>query len=298
MLTVPRFALYGTASTPAWLDFVHIERIPERSSLYGFEIDPHVHDALIQVLYVVAGAAGGEVMMDHRRWRIDPPCLLIVPAGVVHGFRFARDVDGPVITAAQRPLESLMAAIAPELLAHIRTPQLVPVDRDGRFVDNLMPLFESIEREARHATQGQVAGGMALLAALFAQVARISQGSAQPAEQRSRKARQIEQFRRLVDERFRTERSVDHYAAALGVTPGHLGRLCRSVLGVSPLGAIHARLLHEAQRELVYSSVAIKRLAAELGFEDESYFGRFFKRLTGQRPNEFREMARRQLANE
>lgn len=233
--------------------------------------------------------------MDDRRWQLAPPCLVIVPAGVVHGFRFATDVDGPVITAAQRPVESLLAGLAPELLGHVRSPQVLPIQPGGRYAGNLLPLFEAIERESGHAMAGQVAAGMALLAALIVQIARISQDVSTLPEQRSRQAGRIEQFRRLVGQSFRAQRSVACYAEALGVTPGHLGRLCRDVLGMSPLDVINARLLHEAQRELVYSSVSIKQLAAELGFEDEAYFGRFFKKHTGQRPTEFRERARLHL---
>lgn len=298
MTTVPRFALYGTQQTPAWADLVHLEHIPERSSRYNWEIDPHVHEGLLQVLYVRSASAGGEALMDERVWAIAAPCLIIIPAGVVHGFHFRNDTDGPVITAAQRPLESLVAAIAPELLPHIRRPQVLPVDAEGRFAGGLLPLFESVERELAYAATGQVAGGMCLLAALFVQIARISASAAaaNTSDPRSRKAGQIEQFRMLVDQRFRTERSIEHYAAALGITAGHLGRLCREVLGMSPLDAINARIVHEAQRELVYSSLGVKQVAKELGFDDEAYFGRFFKKQTGQRPTEFREMARAHLA--
>ena len=65
---------------------------------------------------------------------------------------------------------------------------------------------------------------------------------------------------------------------------------------MSTQDAVNARVVHEAQRELVYSSLSVKQVAAELGFEDEAYFGRFFKKQTGWRPTEFRQMARRQLA--
>ena len=44
---------------------------------------------------------------------------------------------------------------------------------------------------------------------------------------------------------------------------------------MSTLDVINARVVHEAQRELVYSSLSIKQVAAELGFDDEAYFGRF-----------------------
>ena len=66
--TVRQFALYGTQdASPAWADLVHLERVPERSSLFGWEIDLHFHEGLIQVLYLTAGGAGGSAETDDRR---------------------------------------------------------------------------------------------------------------------------------------------------------------------------------------------------------------------------------------
>jgi AraC family transcriptional activator of pobA len=144
--------------------------------------------------------------------------------------------------------------------------------------------------------------GLSLMVALLVQVARVAAAPAAEGGEgkalRSRKARQVERFRALVDEGFRSHRSLDSYAGALGVTAGQLGRLCREVLGMSALEVIHARVLHEAQRELAYSQLGIKQVAALLGFEDEAYFGRFFRKQAGMRPTEFRAMARRRLAGE
>jgi AraC family transcriptional activator of pobA len=296
MRSVPNFALYGTDAQPAWAELVHFERIPERSSRFNWEIEPHVHDALIQVLYPVRG--GGETFIDGRRWTLRPPCLIVAPAGSVHGFHFRPDIDGPVITAAQKPLETLVAAAAPELLTHVRTPAVLDVDPQGRHAEALPPLFDAIDRESSTHAPGQMAAGMALLLALFVQIARIG-AAAQDAGRgvRSRKAAKIEHFRALLDARFRDHLPVAAYADALGITAGQLGRLCREVLGMSTLDAIHARVVHEAQRVLVYSSLSVKQVAAELGFDDEAYFGRFFRKHTGYRPTEFRAQAREQLAS-
>ena len=57
------------------------------------------------------------------------------------------------------------------------------------------------------------------------------------------------------------------------------------------LAVLQARLVHEAQRDLVYTNTSIKRLASNLGFEDEGYFGRFFRKHTGLTPREFRARA-------
>jgi AraC family transcriptional activator of pobA len=295
--TVRQFALYGTQdAAPAWADLVHLERVPERSSLFGWEIDLHFHEGLIQVLYLTAGGEGGSALMDGKRWPLHPPCLVVVPARTVHGFSFHPGTDGPVITAAQKPLESLAALAAPELLEHIRRPLVLPVDPAGRHAQALQPLFEVIGQEA-HVDGGVRAAGMPLLVALFVQIARLAQTSAAlPEAVPSRKAMQIERFRALLDTNVRQHTPVHAYADALGISVGQLSRLCREVLGVSAQEVVNARVVHEAQRELVYSSLSVKQIAAELGFEDEAYFGRFFKKRTGQRPTDFRREARAQLA--
>ncbi len=322
---VPRVALYGsTDQPPPWADLVHFEWIPERSSLFAWEIDPHIHDGLIQVLYLVQG--GGEAFIDGVRWTLTPPCLIVAPARSVHGFNFSATVDGPVVTAAQKPLESLAAVAAPELLEQIRRPVVLPVPPASRQAEALMPLFVAMEREAQTHAGGQAIAGLALLLALFVQIARLARlndesdgrlsmataGSSvktppalpgtlavEPAGEnasRSRKALQIERFRAMLDAQFRARWPVERYAAELGITAGQLTRLSHEILGMSTQAAINARVVHEAQRELIYSSLSVKQIAGQLGFEDEAYFGRFFRKQTGHRPTEFRRMAHSQLA--
>jgi len=305
MKTIPRFALYGTQAQPDWIDLVHFERIPDRARLFNWEISPHVHDALIQVL--VPRKGGGSVLIDGAAWTLKPPCIVVVPARCVHGFRFTPGTDGAVVTAVQRPLETVAKAIAPELLDTIRRPAVIRVDPKSRHAKALWPLVDAIERESATHAPGQTAAGVSLLIALFVQIARLGEGGAvgvgsdgdgsgDKATTRSRIDDRVRRFQALLDAQFRVQRAVGHYAQALGVTAGQLTRLCREGLGLSTLAVINARVVHEAQRELAYSSLSIKQIAAELGFDDDAYFGRFFKKQTGHRPTEFRALARRRLA--
>jgi AraC family transcriptional activator of pobA len=295
--TLPNYDLYGTEAKPAWLDSFSFEWIPERSAPNNWEIDAHTHDAMMQLLYVCRGS--GEALIDGTKWAIEPPCLIVIPAHVVHGFHFSPEMDGPVVTAPQRPLEALAAVARPELLSVLRTPAVIPVAEEARHADALMPLFLALEQESRAYAPGQIAAGSALLLALFVQIARIGENrEAGAGVERSRRAARIERFRAMVDRHFSEHLPVEHYAAALGVSAGQLARLCRESLGMSPLDVINARLMHEAQRELVYSTLAVKQIAGFLGFEDEAYFGRFFKKHAGRTPTAFRELARRQLADE
>lgn len=288
--SIPNYDLYGDQALPGWADSFNFEWIPERSAPYNWEIQPHVHAAFVQLLYLTEGSL--KTQFDSVPHQLVAPCLLLVPAGTVHGFHFSRDVQGPVITAAQKPLESQAAVLMPELLALIRTPLALQLDTHTRHAEALMPLFTAIEREYRIPALGQVAAGMALLTALLVQVARIHSGLQHTRHGvTSRRAAQIERFRALVDARFRTRLTVEACAHELGITTGQLTRLCREVLGVSSLDVINARIVHEAQRDLVYTTTTIKQLAAALGFEDEAYFSRFFRKQTGQTPKEFRAAA-------
>lgn len=297
MTTLPRYDLYGSEAKPSWLDSFNFEWIPQRSRPFNWEIEPHIHEGLIQILYVCSG--GGEVFIDGVKWAIEPPCLIVIPARSVHGFHFSPEVDGPVVTAPQRPLEALAGVARPELLSLIRSPAVLPVTAGSRRDEGLMPLFLALEREARGYEPGQIAAGSALLLAVFVQVERIGlTRQATRVVERSRQTAKVERFRALVEQHYKAHLPMERYAGELGVSSGQLARLCREALGMSPLDVINARLIHEAQRELVYSQLSVKQIAAALGFDDEAYFGRFFKKNVGSPPLAFRDMARAQLARE
>lgn len=291
---IPSYGLYGDQAAPAWKHSFDFEWIPQRSTLYNWHIQPHRHDAFLQLLYLTAG--GVQTQIDDASFETEAPCLVVVPAGHVHSFRFAPETQGPVVTASQQSLESLAHAALPELLTTIRHPAVITLTREMRYVDRLMALFLSLEQEARTPAQGQMAAGMSLLLAILVQVMRLSPrpGDAQRTRvtpNASRKAKQVERFRQMVDEHFRQSQTVADYARELGVSPGQLTRLCREVLDRSALQVIHDRMVHEAQRNLVYTTLPIKVVASELGFADDAYFSRFFRQQTGLTPRTFRARA-------
>ena len=96
---IPTFALYGEPSQPGQ-ELLHIEEVQSRSRLYHWEIEPHVHQGLYQVLWLREGKA--EVWLDEQREAAEGPAAIVVPPGVVHGFHFAPETDGLVLTLSAR----------------------------------------------------------------------------------------------------------------------------------------------------------------------------------------------------
>lgn len=284
---IPNYAMYGDNAPAGGSNMFNFEWIPERSPLYGWEIDPHEHRSLIQILFMTEGQ--GHALLDDVRWPVRAPALVVVPAGRVHGFGFNPQVNGVVVTAAQKPLEAMARIVMPELLHTLRKPLAIDLPEQGRYTAGLMPLFLSIEREWRLAASGQVAAGLSLITALLVQVARLHETlelAAWPVL--SRKSLQLEKFRNLIDEHMRHRWTVQQYADQLGISAGQLSRLTRESLGKSSMALINERVLIEAQRELIYTNASIKQIADGLGFEDESYFGRFFRKHVGVSPLAYR----------
>lgn len=88
---------------------------------------------------------------------------------------------------------------------------------------------------------------------------------------------------------------VADYARELGVSASHLNALCRRHLGRSAKQVIQDHLLSRARRLLLYSDESAARVGYSLGFQDPSYFARFFRAATGRSPSAFRSEARRPL---
>jgi AraC-like DNA-binding protein len=97
------------------------------------------------------------------------------------------------------------------------------------------------------------------------------------------------QFKQLVYAHFRTKHLVKDYAALLHVTPNHLNKTIKAFTGRSPTLWIDEIILSEAKTLLQQTSFSISEVAMEVGFADQSYFSRLFKRYEGVTPTQFRD---------
>jgi AraC family transcriptional activator of pobA len=100
--------------------------------------------------------------------------------------------------------------------------------------------------------------------------------------------RLFREFQSLVERHYREEHEVAGYAGRLHISPGHLNERVKEQSGKTAIHHIHARMVLEAKRQLLYSDLSVKELADELGFGDPAYFNRWFKRLTGETPIGYR----------
>ena len=278
---VPIFKLYGEALAWPTPDLLHCESIPARSRLHDWEIRPHQHGDLTQWLYVRQGWA--EIERDGVQQRIDDVAIQVVPPLWVHGFRFSTDIDGYVITLAA----PLIAQLRSHLGAHSAVLDRAELHRLDAREPYLDLLFDTLASEYEGHAPGRELLLQSSVAAIAVWLARHA-GARSSTVTDIRGADYLPAFTRLVEAHYREHLSLDDYAYRLGITATHLNALLRRGTGQTALAIIHDRLVLEAKRQLIYSSLTVNQIADALGFSEPAYFSRFFKRLTGLRPSDFR----------
>lgn len=280
VVPVPVFKLYG--ETGAWPtpDLIHCESIPERSKLHGWEIKPHRHSDLVQILYVQAGQA--TLKVEEVITHVDSPSLQVVPALSVHAFTFSEDVQGHVLSLAQPLAEQLNASLNSAVLT---TSACYSIGSAHLYLDTL---FSAITDEYGQQQSGRDPMLQSLITVLSIWLSRRNLERSLTDVQLDRGRDYLQVFTRTLERRFREHLPIEHYATAIGISTAHLNSLCRRLCGQSALQMINQRLLLEAKRDLVYTSMTINQVSDKLGFSEPAYFSRFFKRSTGQSPKQFR----------
>jgi AraC-like DNA-binding protein len=99
----------------------------------------------------------------------------------------------------------------------------------------------------------------------------------------------IHKFRQLLNKNIMEWHTVADYAIALKISHNHLNKLCKAHLLQTALQIIHERLMIEVKREVLFSDKTISEISNDLQFSDVANFNRFFKKMTGQTANQFRQ---------
>ncbi|MBL0339955.1 MAG: AraC family transcriptional regulator [Bacteroidetes bacterium] len=94
------------------------------------------------------------------------------------------------------------------------------------------------------------------------------------------------EFQQLLEAEYHENRVVTQYAQKLNTSEKKLALTIKKYLGISPLQAIHDRILLEAKRLLLFETTSHKEISFQLGFDSPASFSLFIKNKTGFSPSE------------
>lgn len=250
----------------------------------------HRHDGL-EVILVTNGM--GNIQIDFKTYTYAPHTLLLISPGQIHQWidnDSSMSLEGFLLIFAHNMLadhtSDYSKARATSYFPMIGIPPLLAIDRErSEYFQQLFALLEreqGLKRDKDHKTVLRHC-----LQLMLIELGRIHQGW-QLAHKEEARFQLTKQFLALVETHFQSINRMSDYASMLHVTKNHLIESVKQTLG-KPAGEVfYERRLLEAKRLLRFTQAPIEDIAHRLGYEDASYFGRFFKKNVGTTPSAFR----------
>jgi mannose-6-phosphate isomerase-like protein (cupin superfamily) len=153
---IPAYFLYGEAPRRVAGPLLHVETIEARSARHHWKIEPHLHHALHQLVFVVRGR--GVVLIEGERSQYRPPALMLMPAGTVHGFEFEPGTTGHVVSVSTE-LAGELAQREPGVAALFARPATLEIQQGALRTTDLAQAIRLLAREFGRADAGD---GLAL----------------------------------------------------------------------------------------------------------------------------------------
>ena len=255
---------------------MELYRMPEFfQQLKGMETDTmHLH-GFYEIIWFQKGS--GTHYVDFNQYAIAPGTIFFISPGQIHSFDTKHDQEVYVLKICAEFFDDFVSLSC-----------VTVQDKDSAALEMLIGAMQEElkkedslgHREALHA-----------LVKLFVIMVRRSYAEINPSAPNPHKVsyKAFLNFRKLIEENYCRMHTVKDYAALLNVSSKTLTLYVNECSKYSPLELINNRIILEAKRLLRYSVLSVKEIAFRLGFEDPSYFAKFFKRLVKQSPADYRE---------
>jgi len=155
----------------------------------------------------------------------------------------------------------------------------------------LLPVIESMRTEMRNPGLSQYDLLISQLKIFLITAARIklSRTPNTTADFPGKQPLVLQELKGAIETHFKSKHTASDYAGLLHISPKALAKTCKQYFHKTLTDLIAERIVIEAKRELYLTSKSVKEIAWELGYEDEHYFSRFFKRNAEISPQYYRD---------
>ena len=270
---------------------VEISHMPE-----FFDTHPAIETSLIHVhpFYEIVWfrKGGGVHTVDFTDYEVVDNSIFFIAPGQIHSFGNMHDAEGYVIKICSHLLNHQSFTESVLLKYNVfNTYDSVPFKRiPAESAAAIAEIVEMIEEEATKSDDlGHEDYLLSLVTLLLVSIERSKLEQDGPVFSTTRiPHRTFLAFRQAIEQNFRSLHTVKEYADLLNITTKTLTNYVSECSRFSPLEMINNRIILEAKRLLRYSDLMVKEIAAELGFDDPSYFNKFFKRLAKCTAAEYR----------
>ncbi len=244
----------------------------------------HRHDFFF-ILALEKGSGKHEI--DFNFYTVKDYSIFILRPGQVHSLNIYRGASGFLVefnldfySPVEEPLNMLL----------IRATQTNYCQLTKEEFSKIFSVLDDIFQEYSEKKEKYIEVIRSYLNIFFIQFVRQGQTKTKESmDELSYSQKRLEEFLLLIEKNISIKKSVAEYAELLHLSSYQLNKIAKETLGKTCSQIINEQIILEAKRYLLATTQQINQIAFYLGYEDSSYFIRFFKKQTGISPEAFRQ---------
>lgn len=243
---------------------------------------PHSHTFYL-LMWIKKGH--GQHTIDFKSYTVNENQLYFLTPGQVHSWELSDDLEGFNLYFEQQFFQRRFGNRLyqyPFFHSHQHTPVL-QIAEDAALLNDLFR-YANLEYEQRKSSNTEL---LLSFVHIILETANKRYTDLIPIHNKHYYDK-FREFEELIEKQFLFVREINAYAAQLHITPNHLNHICKQISNKTASQLFQERLIIEAQRLLIHTARSVKEICFLLGFEDPSYFVRFFKKRVGLTPEGFR----------
>ncbi len=251
------------------------------SSLVG---KPFISDEM-RVMMVKQGHV--ELNVNLVGQRVEKNNMIFLGAnGILEILRFSNDIQAIGMALSDDLFSMAVGNQMPKSLdGHLRNFHLALTQHEADYIDRLHSLLNANMKQEPHSAQVT----LRLVSALLWQIDHLySKQEQQQVHNQSREQQVFAAFMQLVSQHAPQHHDIEFYADKLFLSPRYMGNLIKAASGKTAKQWIDDTIATRIKIELQHSNRQIQLIADEMNFANTSFFTKFFKRMTGVTPHEYR----------
>jgi len=261
----------------------YIKTFQQHKAEHPFVLEPHSHDFY---LLMIVTKGGGTHTIELNEYNVKSGSVFFMSPSEVHSWKLDNDTDGYILFFnTQFYLMDFKSRNLFDLPFYNPAKKVQSGTLTLKQLSEFKALMENILYESTACSSYQKSILRSYLDIVLLKLASLL---GYVDEKRKNSTLIIPKLEALIEENFLHHQPIVFYAEQLNLSAQQLNSITKNYLDKTVAEMIHARMIAEAKRLLVYSSLRVSEIAYQLNFNDNSYFNRFFKKIESVTPEQFR----------
>lgn len=248
--------------------------------------EPFRIDMTMAIIYEQGSA---DLKINMRDYHIEAPAVLLVLNDQIYqSAGHSEDLRSKVILMSRSFSDSLFAnsgEILPLKSSIMKNP-VMKIENEENVFGQFFQLLQNIAASPRQEFKIESARHLTL--SMFYGYSHLKHEVNEVKSTNSRQEEIFTKFTELLERHHKKEREIAFYADKMCITSKHLSQVIKDYTGKTALGLIEEYVISEAKSMLLSTTMSIQQISDELNFPSQSVFGKYFKRVAGISPSEYR----------